>query len=44
MIAFELATEITFKEMVKQGLAKRREDDNYIQEMGEVIAHTFLQE
>lgn len=34
MIAFELATEITFKEMVKQGYAKRREDDNYIQEMG----------
>lgn len=34
MIAFELATEITFKEIVKQGLAARKEDDDYIQEMG----------
>lgn len=34
MIAFELATEKTFKEMVKQGLAERAEDDEYIKQMG----------
>lgn len=34
MIAFELATEITFKEMVKQGIAKRRLNDDEIAEMG----------
>ncbi len=34
MIALELATEITFRKMVRQGLAKRAQDDNYIQEMG----------
>lgn len=34
MIAFELATEKTFREMVRQGLAERKEDDNYIETMG----------
>lgn len=34
MIAFELATEITFKEMVRLGLAERCDDDEAIQRRG----------
>lgn len=34
MIAFELATEITFKEMVKQGIAQRKYNDEDIEQMG----------
>lgn len=34
MIAFELATEITFREMVKKGIAKRRWSDEEIAQMG----------
>lgn len=34
MIAFELATEITLKEMVKQGIAKRGNSDKELKEQG----------
>lgn len=34
MIAFELATEKTFREMVRQGLAERVEDDEYLEFLG----------
>lgn len=34
MIAFELATEVTLKEMVKQGLAKRASNDNELKDQG----------